>query len=61
MACLSLSFLGPFQASLDGRPARGFEMVKSRLLLAYLAEEPGRVYLRSSLAGLLCSNSQYEN
>jgi DNA-binding SARP family transcriptional activator len=53
MARLCLSLLGLFQASLDDRPVSGFETVKTRALLAYLADEPGRAHSRSTLAGLL--------
>ena len=53
MARLCLSLLGLFQANLDGRPVSGFETVKTRALLAYLADEPGRAHSRSTLAGLL--------
>ena len=50
---LSLLLLGPFQASLDGQPLSGFDTVKTRALLAYLADTPGRLFSRSALAGLL--------
>ncbi|MBU1877914.1 MAG: AAA family ATPase, partial [Chloroflexi bacterium] len=53
MARLSLSLLGPFQATLDGEPITGFESNKARALLAYLAVESGRPYPRETLAGLL--------
>ncbi len=53
MACLFLSFLGPFQAGLDGQPATGFESNKVRALLAYLAVEADRPHTRETLAGLL--------
>ncbi len=53
MARLSLSFLGPFQVTLDGQPATGFESNKVRALLAYLAVEADRPHARESLAGLL--------
>jgi WD40 repeat protein/DNA-binding SARP family transcriptional activator len=52
MAHLSLSFLGPFQATLDGRPLTGFASDKVRALLAYLAVESDRAHRRSSLTGL---------
>jgi WD40 repeat protein/DNA-binding SARP family transcriptional activator len=53
MARLSLSLLGPFQATLDGNPATGFESNKVRALLAYLAVEADRPHPREILAGLL--------
>lgn len=53
MARLVLSFLGPFQATLDGQPASEFESNKVRALLAYLAIEADRPHARESLAGLL--------
>ncbi len=53
MARLFLSFLGPFQASLDGQPVVGFESNKVRALLAYLATESDRPHPRESVAGLL--------
>jgi predicted ATPase/DNA-binding SARP family transcriptional activator len=55
MSRLSLSLLGPLQINLDSKPVTGFESVKSKALLAYLAEEPGRAHSRSMLAGLLWS------
>ncbi|HEX7433311.1 MAG TPA: tetratricopeptide repeat protein [Anaerolineaceae bacterium] len=53
MACLSLSFLGPFQATRDGQPMIGFESNKVRALLAYLAIEADRPHSREELACLL--------
>jgi DNA-binding SARP family transcriptional activator len=53
MPHLSLALLGPFQASLDGHPAAGFESNKVKALLVYLAVESGRPHSRESLAGLL--------
>jgi len=53
MAHLSLSLLGPFQASLDGEPVTDFESTKVRALLAYLAVEANRPHRRDVLAGLL--------
>jgi adenylate cyclase len=50
---LSVSLLGPFQVRLDGEPVTSFETLKARALLAYLADDPGRAYSRSSLASLL--------
>src|SRR5512146_1524922 len=53
MARLNLSFLGPFQASLDGKPLNGFESSKVRALLIYLAIESGRPHSREALCDLL--------
>src|SRR3989304_4045531 len=53
MAHLSMRFLGPFQATLDGNPVDGFKSDKVRALLAYLAVEAGRPHSRETLAGLL--------
>ena len=53
MTRLSLSFLGAFQASLDGQPITNFEADKVRALLAYLAVEADRPHRRDALAGLL--------
>jgi DNA-binding SARP family transcriptional activator len=53
MAHLSLSLLGPFQATLDGKPITAFESDKVRALLAYLAVEADRPHSRDKLAGLL--------
>lgn len=53
MARLKLFFLGPFQATLDGRPLLGFESNKVRALLAYLAVESARPHARESVAALL--------
>lgn len=50
---LSLSLLGGFQASLDGRPLGEFYSSKVRALLAYLAVEAGREHPRPVLAALL--------
>jgi DNA-binding SARP family transcriptional activator len=40
MARLTVSLLGPFQASLGEQFITGFESVKVRALLAYLASGP---------------------
>lgn len=56
MAHLSLYFLGPFQATLDGHLLKGFESNKVRALLAYLAVESDRPHSRESLAALLWPN-----
>src|SRR3954452_22496382 len=53
MPRLSLSLLSTFEATLDGRPLTGFESVKARALLAYVAVEANRAHTRASLAGLL--------
>jgi len=56
MARLSLSLLGPFQATLDGVPIAGFEANKVRALLAYLAVEAHQragEHPRQALATLL--------
>lgn len=53
MARLILSFLGPFHAVLDGRPAAGFESNKVRALLAFLAVEAARPHARETVAALL--------
>jgi DNA-binding SARP family transcriptional activator/predicted ATPase len=53
MAHLSLSLLGPFRVTLDGKPVTAFESTKVRALLAYLAVEAGRMHHREALAGLL--------
>ena len=50
MGHLSASFLGPFQATLDGQPVAGFVSNRVRALLAYLAVEvdrPERLQLAS--------------
>ena len=52
MENLRLSFFGGFRAEQDRRPLKVFESDKSRLLLAYLACEDGRLHRRESLAGL---------
>jgi len=53
MACLSLSLLGNFQVSLDGKLATDFKSNKVRALLAYLAIEADRPHRREALADLL--------
>src|SRR5512137_220804 len=53
MAHLSLSLLGPFQATLDKQPVTGFESNKVRALLTYIAVEAGQPHPRETLAGLL--------
>jgi DNA-binding SARP family transcriptional activator len=49
---LLLFFLGPFQVTLDERPAI-FATDRARALLAYLAVEADRPHRRDALAGLL--------
>jgi len=49
---LVLSLLGPFQATLEDRPAI-FATDRARALLAYLAVETDRPHRRDALAGLL--------
>ena len=56
MAHLSLSLLGPFQATLDDQPITSFESAKVRALLIYLAVEADRPHAREALAGLLWPN-----
>lgn len=53
MSRLSISLLGPFQASLDDKPLNNFATEKTRALLAYLAVERDHSHSRSALAGLL--------
>jgi DNA-binding SARP family transcriptional activator len=49
---LSLSFLGPFQVTLDNQRT-AFATDRARALLAYLAVEADRPHRRDALAGLL--------
>ena len=53
MAYLRINLLGPFQVTIDGEPARGFDSDKVRALLAYLAAEADRPHRRETLAALL--------
>ena len=53
MSRLALSLLGPFQATLDGRPVTEFESAKVRALLAFLATEADRAHPREAVAELL--------
>ena len=53
MAQLSLSLLGAFQTTLDGRAVADFATDKARALLAYLAVEGDRPHRRDGLAALL--------
>jgi predicted ATPase/DNA-binding SARP family transcriptional activator/class 3 adenylate cyclase len=57
VAKLSLSLLGPFQATLDGVPIGSFKTDKVRALLAYLAVEADRPHRRETLCGLLWPES----
>jgi len=52
MPFLELSFLGPFQVTLEGSPVTGFEADKVRALLAYLAVESDHPHRREQLAAL---------
>jgi DNA-binding SARP family transcriptional activator len=51
MARLTLTFLGSFQASLDGAPLR-VQSARIQALLAYLALESARAHTREALAAL---------
>src|SRR5512146_731574 len=53
MAKLSVSLLGGFSVTLDGKPITSFESNKTRALLAYLATETNRAHSRDQLAALL--------
>src|SRR5262245_40577707 len=53
MAALTLTFLGSFQAAIDGKPIHRFRSDKVRALLVYLAVEADRPHSRASLCGLL--------
>ena len=53
MAYLRIYLLGPFQVTIDGEPAKGFDSDKVRALLAYLAAEADRPHRRETLAALL--------
>ena len=53
MVHLSLSFLGPFQVTLDGVPVTKFATDHTRALLSYLAVESRRPHRREALADLL--------
>ena len=52
MPRLRLSFLGPFQVTLDGKLVSSFEADKVRALLAYLAVESSRPHRREQLAAM---------
>jgi DNA-binding SARP family transcriptional activator/Tol biopolymer transport system component len=53
MTHLSISLLGGFGVTLDGKPVTGFGSNKVRALLAYLATETDRAHSREKLAALL--------
>jgi DNA-binding SARP family transcriptional activator/predicted ATPase len=53
MPRLSISLLGSFSVTLDGRPVTSFESAKVRALLAYLVVERDRPHRRQALSGLL--------
>lgn len=53
MGCLTISLLGPFQATLDGRPVAGLHAERVRALLAFLAVEADEAHTRQTLAALL--------
>jgi DNA-binding SARP family transcriptional activator/predicted ATPase len=59
MAHLSISLLGTWQATLDGRPVTDLSTDKARALLAYLAVEADRPHRRDALAGLLWAESPH--
>jgi DNA-binding SARP family transcriptional activator len=53
MAKIEISLLGRFEIRLEGEVIQGFDSLKVRALLAYLAAEANRSQARSTLAGLL--------
>jgi hypothetical protein len=53
MSTLSVSLLGPFEASLDERPLHKFRTSKVQALLIYLATEASVVHRRDGLMALL--------
>jgi DNA-binding SARP family transcriptional activator len=53
MARLTLTLIGPFDATFDGEPITGFQSNKVRALLAFLAVEMARPHPRETLCGLL--------
>ena len=53
MTPLSITLLGPFQVKLRDKPVTGFETVKERALLAYLAVEADQPQQREMLAEML--------
>ncbi len=60
MPHLVLSFLGGFEATLDGRSLTAFGTDKARALLAYLAVEGARPHLRAALAQLFWPDAPAE-
>ena len=52
--------LGPFQATLDGRPIAGFRANKVRALLAYLAKNEGIDPLVDAIQKIQTTNVQRE-
>ena len=57
MPHLRISLLGPFRASVDGKPLTGFLSNKVRALLAYLVVENDRPHSRDTLTGLFWPES----
>ena len=57
MPHLRISLLGPFRASVDGKPLIGFLSNKVRALLAYLVVENDRPHSRDTLTGLFWPES----
>ncbi len=53
MPRLTISLLGSFNVTLDGKPVTNFATDKARALLVYLAVEAGHPHRRDALAGLL--------
>lgn len=53
MTQLALALLGPFQAQRDDEPITGFESMRTRALLIYLAVEKARPHRREALVELL--------
>jgi hypothetical protein len=58
MARLSISLLGPFHVTLDGRSVTHFESAKVRGLLAFLAADAARLHTRDALAELFSLSQQ---
>jgi hypothetical protein len=61
MERLRLRLLGPFQATLDGIPLTHFRSGAARVLLAYLAVQPGRDFRREALADTLWPEHERES
>ena len=53
MTRLTLTFLGPWQVTLDGESVTSFKYDKVRALLSYLAVEAGRPHRRETLMAML--------